>query len=82
MEHINPNQKVKMTQNLRINGIKRQFDDRKLPITLSELLEQLGIDKATVVAEIDSRVIERSRFAETKITKGATIELVHFLVGG
>jgi len=47
-----------------------------------ELLEQLGINQATVVAEIDGQIVERARFAETKLTAGVSIELVRFVGGG
>ncbi len=71
-----------MAQKLKINGVERQFDDQKLPPTLTELLEQLGINQATVVAEIDGEIVERTRFAETKLTAGVSIELVRFVGGG
>ena len=82
MEHNNPNLEVPMTQNLRINGINRKFDHQKLPLYLTELLEQLGINKATVVAEIDGRVVECERFAETKLSSNSFVELVCFVPGG
>ncbi len=71
-----------MAQKLKINGAERQFDDQKLPETLTELLEQFGINQATVVAEIDGEIVERARFAETKLRAGASIELVRFVGGG
>jgi len=71
-----------MAQKLKINGVERQFDDQKLPKTLSELLDQLAIDQAVVVAEIDGEIIERARFAETKLRAGVSIELVRFVGGG
>jgi sulfur carrier protein len=71
-----------MTQTLKINGREKQFPEGQIPQTLSELLQQLNINQATVVAEIDGRVIERARFAETKLRPGASIELVRFVGGG
>jgi thiamine biosynthesis protein ThiS len=53
-----------------------------MPQTLSELLHELNINQATVVAEIDGQVIERADFAETKLAPGASIELVRFVPGG
>jgi thiamine-phosphate pyrophosphorylase len=46
------------------------------------LLDRLGINQATVVAEIDGQIVERARFAETELTTGASIELVRFVGGG
>ncbi len=67
---------------LKINGVDRQFPAGQLPTTLAELLDRLGIDTATVVAEIDGQIIERRDFAQTKLHKGQSIELVRFVPGG
>ena len=66
---------------LKINGSEREFPVG-LPLTLTELLEQLGINQATVVAEIDGRIVERGSFAKTQLSNGQTVELVRFLGGG
>ena len=67
---------------LKINGVQRQFPDGLLPKTIAELLEQLSVEAATVVAEIDGRIIEREKFPETTLCDGQTIELVRFMGGG
>ena len=51
---------------LKINGEEKQFDGG-LPATLSQLLAHLKVDEATVVAEIDGTIIERAKFAATKL---------------
>ncbi len=53
-----------------------------MPKTLAELLGQLNINQATVVAEIDGRIIERQDFAQTPLSAGQSIELVRFVGGG
>lgn len=68
-------------ETLRINGKQKQFPDG-LPATLAQLLEQLQIDDATVVAELDGKIIERAQFAHTSLSSGQTIELVRFVPGG
>jgi len=68
--------------NLRINGTEHTFPDGAAPATLAELLNTLEIDQATVVAEIDGRIVERARFAETPIHEGQSVELVRFVGGG
>lgn len=67
---------------LKINGVDRQFPAGQLPVMLTELLEQLGIDAATVVAEIDGRIVERKEFGRTRLADGQSIELVRFVPGG
>ena len=68
-------------ETLRINGKEKQFPDG-LPATLAQLLEQLQIDDATVVAELDGKIIERAQFAHTSLSSGQAIELVRFVPGG
>ncbi len=66
---------------LKINGTDRQFP-AGIPQTLTELLEQLGINQATVVAEIDGKIVEKGNFAQTQLSNGQTVELVRFVGGG
>jgi sulfur carrier protein len=66
---------------LQINGADRQFP-AGIPQTLSELLEHLDINQATVVAEIDGKIIERKNFAQTQLSSGQAVELVRFVGGG
>jgi len=70
-----------VSSQLKINGETKTFD-QGLPDTLTQLLETLAIDAATVVAEIDGRIIERKSFAQTSLSEGQTIELIRFVGGG
>ena len=71
-----------MTERLKINGKEKQFPKGQLPQTLLELLEHMNINQATVVAEINGKIIERNDFAKTRIAPGQSIELVRFVGGG
>lgn len=66
---------------LKINGIEKQFPDG-LPKTLIELLKQLDIHQATVVAEINGKIIAREDFSQTQLSSGQKVELVRFVGGG
>ncbi len=66
---------------LKINGIEKQFPDG-IPKTLIELLKQLDIHQATVVAEINDKIIAREDFSQTQLSSGQKIELVRFVGGG
>lgn len=68
-------------ETLKINGTEKQFADG-LPQTLTELLEELHINAATVVAEIDGRIISRYNFTQTQLSSGQQIELIRFVGGG
>jgi thiamine biosynthesis protein ThiS len=69
-------------KSLQINGQWRQFTPQEMPATLCALLEKLGIGTATVVAEVDGKIVRPEEFAQTKVSDGQTIELVKFMGGG
>ncbi|MHC4572048.1 MAG: sulfur carrier protein ThiS [Planctomycetota bacterium] len=66
---------------LKINGAEKKFS-AGIPATVAELLEQLGIEAATVVAEINGEIVEREKFSQTQLHRGQSIELVRFVPGG
>jgi len=66
---------------MKINGVEKQFP-AGIPQTLTELLEQLDINQATVVAEVDGKIVERQNFQQTKLSSGQSIELIRFVGGG
>ena len=68
-------------ETLQINGNKKEFPDG-LSRTLADLLAQMGIENATIVAEIDGEIVERDKFSQTKIINGQSIELIRFMGGG
>ncbi|HOK94618.1 MAG TPA: sulfur carrier protein ThiS [Anaerohalosphaeraceae bacterium] len=70
-----------MSAKLKINGQNKIFEGG-LPETLGKLLDDLAINQATVVAEIDGCIIERKDFARTPLKEGQTIELIRFVGGG
>ena len=67
---------------IKINGVEKQFPPGQLPSTVAELLEQLNIKAATIVAEVDGRIVERKQFEQTNLRNGQSIELVRFVGGG
>jgi len=67
---------------LKINGKEKQFPEDNFPKDLIELLDQMDINQATIVAEIDGVIIGRKNFAETEISPDQSIELIRFVGGG
>ena len=67
---------------LTINGKQREFAAGQIKATLSSLLEELKIDHATIVAEVNGEIIKRQDFDNTKLSSGQKIELVRFVGGG
>ena len=68
-------------ETLRINGTEKQFPNG-LPQTLTELLKKLNIDSATIVAEVDGKIIAKENFAMIHLCSGQSIELIRFVGGG
>ena len=66
---------------LKINGKERTFPEQ-FPGTIMELLTKLKISEATVVAEIDGKIVRRKDFAQTSVRPGQSIELVRLVGGG
>lgn len=67
---------------LTINGVPKTYAAETLPATLAELLVQMKIDHATVVAELDGTIVPRDAFADTRLGDGMILELVRFVPGG
>ena len=66
---------------LKINGKEKEFAGA-FPGTILELLAELKINEATVVAEIEGKIIKRQDFSGSKICPGQSIELLHLVGGG
>ncbi len=64
---------------LTING-----EDRELAgiTTLSDLIAQLGMKPDRVAVELNRELVSRDRWAETKLSTGDKLEIVHFVGGG
>ena len=62
-----------------VNGEVRAFDG---PLTVSGLLEHLGLDTRKVAVERNKAIVRRAHFAEIWLEPGDAIEIVHFIGGG
>ena len=62
-----------------VNGTPRTVPG---PISLSGLLEHLGLDPRAVVVERNRTIVRRPNLADTPVAEGDVIELVHFVGGG
>ena len=64
---------------LLINGEDREFNS---PLSLSSLVEQLGMKTDRVAIELNRNIVARERWAETNLNEGDRLEIVHFVGGG
>ncbi|MFZ2289782.1 MAG: sulfur carrier protein ThiS [Halopseudomonas yangmingensis] len=52
------------------------------PMTLAELLEQLGLAGKRLAVEHNLEIVPRSRYAELQLSEGDRLEIVHAIGGG
>lgn len=62
-----------------INGDEQLVDG---PITLSDLIEHLGMKTDRVAVELNLDIVPRQQWVETQLADGDRLEIVHFVGGG
>jgi sulfur carrier protein len=68
---------------LTLNGDRRVFEGpADGPLSVSGLLVALGLDTKKVAVERNEEIVPRSRYAETWLASGDSLEIVHFIGGG
>jgi thiamine biosynthesis protein ThiS len=65
---------------LQINGEEREFNVS--PLTLAALVETLGMKPDRVAVELNRDIVPRNLWAETSLSEGDKLEVVHFVGGG
>ena len=64
---------------LHINGEAREFSST---LTLSALIDQLGMKQDRVAIELNRDIVPRDRWAAINLSDGDRLEIVHFVGGG
>jgi sulfur carrier protein len=64
---------------LTINGESRDFPD---DLTLSTLVQQLGMKGDRVAVELNLEIVPRGTWDSTLLKNGDKLEIVHFVGGG
>ncbi|OLB21894.1 MAG: thiamine biosynthesis protein ThiS [Acidobacteriales bacterium 13_2_20CM_55_8] len=64
---------------LQINSEAREFTS---PLSLASLVEQLGMKQDRVAVELNRNIVPREQWAETQLSEGDRLEIVHFVGGG
>ncbi|GGH77755.1 sulfur carrier protein [Pullulanibacillus pueri] len=65
---------------LMING--KTIDVPNSVQTVAQLLAHLKLEKKITVVELNQTIIDKSSQAETALTHGDRVEIVHFIGGG
>jgi len=64
---------------LNINGKARNFE---FPLSLSSLIDQLGMKPDRVAVELNRDIVPREQWASVTLKDGDHLEIVHFVGGG
>ena len=68
---------------LTLNGENRVFEGpEEGPLSVAGLLVVLDLDTKKVAVERNEEIVPRSRYAETWLASGDSLEIVHFIGGG
>ena len=68
---------------LTLNGESRVFQGpADGPLSVAALLVMLDLDARKVAVERNEEIVPRSRYAETWLASGDSLEIVHFIGGG
>jgi thiamine biosynthesis protein ThiS len=68
---------------LTLNGESRTVaSPADSPLTVQSLVVLLGLDPRKVAVERNEEIVPRSQYAETRLTSGDVLEIVHFIGGG
>jgi len=64
---------------LQINGESRDFEG---PLTLTALIEMLGMKTDRVAVELNREIVPRDQWPNTSLKSDDRLEIVHFVGGG
>ena len=64
---------------IQLNGQQREFE---APISLSQLVAQLGMKEDRVAVEVNRSIVPREHWPDISLGEGDHLEIVHFVGGG
>lgn len=64
---------------LTVNGETKEF---ARPLTLEQLIQELGVRKETVVAEVNRKIVPMDQRTGVNLADNDQIELIQFVGGG
>ncbi len=64
---------------LKVNGAERRFAQ---PLTVEKLLGELGVEGRRIAIERNGEIVPRSRYAQTELANGDSLEVVVAVGGG
>jgi thiamine biosynthesis protein ThiS len=70
----------KTIMEITVNGEKRV--GLTSPLTVAELIEQLGINPKSIIVELNFEIVTKNKVSETNVQDGDTIEIIRLVGGG
>ncbi|GAB3344233.1 MULTISPECIES: sulfur carrier protein ThiS [Chromohalobacter] len=64
---------------IQLNGDHRELASQ---LTISELIDQLALTGRRIAVEVNEEIVPRSQHAETRLSPGDRVEIVHAIGGG
>ncbi|MGP8258824.1 MAG: sulfur carrier protein ThiS [Acidobacteriaceae bacterium] len=71
-----------MSFTLAINGQDRSFENLTAPLTLAEVIAAMNLKGDRIAVEHNGQIVQRANWAETAVSSGDRLEVVHFVGGG
>jgi len=71
-----------MSLNVILNGQSRDFDSLPQPVSLEQLIGELGLKGDRVAVEVNGEIVPKSGWVEMMVKEGDKLEVVHFAGGG
>jgi sulfur carrier protein len=71
-----------MSFTLAINGQNRSFDNLTPPVSLAQVITAMELKGDRIAVEHNGQIVQRARWAETPVSSGDRLEVVHFVGGG
>jgi sulfur carrier protein len=71
-----------MSFTLAINGQNRSFEDLTQPATLAQVIAAMNLKGDRIAVEHNGQIVQRALWADTAVSAGDRLEVVHFVGGG
>jgi thiamine biosynthesis protein ThiS len=68
-----------MQMEVTVNGQRKEFPS---PLTVSQMLLELGVNPRSVVVEKNLRIVNRDDMERESVAQGDTIEIIRLVGGG
>jgi len=70
------------TLTIQLNGHTRTLPELTSPTDLASVIATLGLKADRIAVELNSDIVSRSSWSQTKVAEGDRLEIVHFVGGG